>query len=172
MKEDMEMKNSIKTDTRGTGSSSTIKKRRYWIAAALVLGTALVTGTAFLAGGKATSALPDLLGKAQPPLPKGALQVDDLKSDPKGYTGSILVRGVVAKLAPNDPHLVGLIDSREARVCRDLGCAKFYLPVKVKDTNLKPWDELNVRGTMTEDTAKKMVYLLADSVENLGSIKK
>ena len=173
MKEDMEMKNSIKTDTRGTGSSSTIKQRRYWIAGALVLGAALVTGSAFLASGKATSAgLPDLLGKAQPSLPKGALQVDDLKSDPKGYTGSILVRGVVAKLAPNDPHLVGLIDSREARVCRDLGCAKFYLPVKVKDTNLKPWDELNVRGTMTEDTAKKMVYRLADSVENLGSIKK
>lgn len=120
----------------------------------------------------AAAGLPDLLGKAQPPLPKGALQVDDLKSDPKGYTGSILVRGVVAKFAPNDPHLVGLIDSREARVCRDLNCAQYYLPIRVKDTNLKPWDEVNVRGTMTEDTARKMVYLRADSVENLGSIKK
>lgn len=166
------MKDSIKTDTRGTGSSGTVKQRRYWIAGALVLGAALVMGNMLLAGGKATSALPDLLGRAQPPLPKGALQVDDLKSDPKGYTGSILVRGVVAKFAPNDPHLVGLIDSREARVCRDLNCAKFYLPVKVKDTNLKPWDEVNVRGTMTEDPNKKTVYLRADSVENLGSIKK
>jgi hypothetical protein len=166
------MKNSIKTDTGGTGSSSTVKQRRYWIAGALVIGAALVTGGAILAGGKDTSAgLPDLLGKAQQPLPKGALQVDDLKSDPKGYTGSILVRGVVAKFAPNDPHLVGLIDSREARVCRDLNCAQYYLPVKVKDTNLKPWDEVNVRGTMTEDPNKKIVFLLADSVENLGSIK-
>lgn len=170
MKENMEMNNSIKTDTRGTGSSSTAKQRRYWIAAALVLGAALVTGSVLLAG-KTTSALPDLLGKAQPPLPKGALQVDDLKSDPQGYTGSILVRGVVAKFAPNDPHLVGLIDSREARVCRDLNCAKYYLPVKIKDANLKPWDEVNVRGSMTEDPVKKIVYLHADSVENLGSIK-
>lgn len=137
-----------------------------------MLGAALVMGNMLLAGGKATSALPDLLGKAQPPLPKGALQVDDLKSDPKGYTGSILVRGVVAKFAPNDPHLVGLIDSREARVCRDLNCAQYYLPVKIKDANLKPWDELNVRGSMTEDPVKKIVYLHADSVENLGSIKK
>lgn len=166
------MKNSIKTDTGGTGSSNTAKKRWYWIAGALALGAAFVTGAALLAGGKATSAgLPDLLGKTQQPL-EGALQVDDLKSDPKGYTGSILVRGVVAKFAPNDPHLVGLIDSREARVCRDLNCAQYYLPIKVKDTNLKPWDEVNVRGTMTEDPAKKMVYLRADSVENLGSIKK
>lgn len=165
------MKNSIKTDTGGTGSSSAAKQRRYWIAGALVLGAAFVTGSVLLAGKATNAGLPDLLGKAQPPLPKGALQVDDLKSDPKGYTGSILVRGVVAKFAPNDPHLVGLIDSREARVCRDLNCAQYYLPVKIKDANLKPWDELNVRGSMTEDPVKKIVYLLADSVENLGSIK-
>ena len=165
--------NLIKPDTNGTGSSNTVKQRRYWIAGALVLGVAWVTWGMIVVGSKATSAgLPDLLGRAQPPLPKGALQVDDLKSDPKGYTGSILVRGVVAKFAPNDPHLVGLIDSREARVCRDLNCAQYYLPVKIKDANLKPWDELNVRGSMTADPVKKIVYLQADSVENLGSIKK
>jgi hypothetical protein len=170
MKGDMEMKNSIKTDTGGTGSSSAVKQRRYWIAGALFVAAAWVMGGGLSTGGNV--GLPDLLGKAQPLLPKGALQVDDLKSDPKGYTGSILVRGVVAKFAPNDPHLVGLIDSREARVCRDLNCAQYYLPVKIKDANLKPWDELNVRGSMTEDPVKKIVYLHADSVENLGSIKK
>lgn len=165
------MKNSINIDTGGAGSSSAVKPRRYWIAGALVLGAAFVIGSVLLAGKATNAGLPDLLGKTQPPLPKGALQVDDLKSDPKGYTGSILVRGVVAKFAPNDPHWVGLIDSREARVCRDLNCAQYYLPVRVKDTNLKPWDEVNVRGAMTEDPARKMAYLLADSVENLGSIK-
>ena len=72
------MNNSIKTDTGGTGSSSTAKQRRYWIAGALVLGAALVTGTVLLAGKATNAGLPDLLGKAQPSLPKGALQVDDL----------------------------------------------------------------------------------------------
>jgi len=173
MKGDMEMKNPIKTDTRGAGSISTVKQRRYWIEGSLVLGAALVAGSALLVGGNVANAgLPDLLGKAQPTLPKGALQVQDLEADPKGYTGRILVRGVVAVASPNDPHLFGLIDSREARVCKDLHCAKWYLPVKVTDAKLKPWDEVNVRGTMTEDPAKKMVYLRADSVENLGSIKK
>lgn len=166
-----EMKKPKVNETRWT-ESTTVKRSRYWIAGALVLGAAFVTGSALLADGKATSAgLPDLLGKAQPPLPKGALQVQDLEADSKGYTGSILVRGVVAKVSPSDPHLFALIDSREARVCQNLQCAKFYLPIKVKDTNLKPWDELNVRGTMTEDADKKMVYLRADSVENFGSIK-
>lgn len=166
------MKNSIKTDASETGSGSAVKQRRYWIAGALVLGAAFVTGSVLVVGKATNAGLPDFLGKAQPPLPDGALQVDDLKSDPKGYTGSILVRGVVAKFAPNDPLLVGLIDSREARVCRDLNCAQYYLPVKIKDANLKPWDELNVRGSMTEDPVKKIAYLHADSVENLGSIKK
>lgn len=116
--------------------------------------------------------LPDLFGRSQPPLPKGALQVQDLEADPKGYAGRILVRGVVAKVSPYDPHLFGLIDSREARVCRDLNCAKWYLPIKVTDASLKPWDEVNLHGTMTEDTMRKMVYLRVDAVENLGSIKK
>lgn len=148
-------------------------RRRLWAGVALV-GAAIVIGGGIWAadGGGNPKGLPDLLGKAQPPLPKGALQVQDLQADPKGYTDNILVRGVVAVVSPNDPHLFGLIDSREARVCQDLHCAKFYLPIKVKDANLKPWDELNVRGTMLEDPAKRMVYLAAESVENLGSIKK
>lgn len=167
------MKKPNVTETREMGSTNTDKKRKYWIAGSLVLGAALVTGSALLAGGGVANAgLPDLLGKAQPPLPKGALQVQDLEADPQGYTGRILVRGVVAVASPDDPQLFGLIDSREARVCKDLHCAKWYLPIKVKDMNLKPWDEVNVHGTMTEDPDKKMVYLRADTVENLGSIKK
>lgn len=139
----------------------------------IVVGTVLLAGDAPWAGSSlAHAGLPDLFGKAQPPLPKGALQVQDLEADPKGYTGRILVRGVVAKVSPNDPQLFALIDSREARVCEDLQCAKYYLPIKVKGANLKPWDELNVRGTMAEDSARKLIYLKADSVENLGPIRK
>lgn len=166
-----EMKKPKVSEARGLESTNAVKRHRYWIVGALVLAV-FVTVPALLGGKTANAGLPDLLGKAQPPLPKGALQVQDLEADPKGYTGKILVRGVVAKVSPNDPQLFALIDSREARVCQDLHCAKFYLPIKVKDTKLKPWDEVNVRGTMTDDPARKLIYLLADSVENLGSIKK
>lgn len=140
-------------------------KRRLFMSIALF-------GAVFAFGGNASAELPDLLGKATPTLPPGALQVQDVEADPKGYTGTILVRGVVAVQSTSDPHLFGLIDSREARVCRDLHCAKYYLPIKVQRTDLKPWDELNVRGTMTEDPNKKSVYLNAETVENLGSIRK
>lgn len=138
-----------------------------------LVGIAIAIGLGKWAADMSTpgQGLPDLLGKAQPQLPEGALQVQDVQADPKGYTGSILVRGVVAVVSPADPQLFGLIDSREARVCKDLHCAKWYLPVKVKDATLKPWDEVNVRGTMQEAPTDKRVYLAADAVENLGSIK-
>ncbi len=139
----------------------------------ITLGVALLTGAAPWPGvSPAHAGLPDLLGKAQRPLPKGALQVQDLEADPKGFTGRIMVRGVVAKVSPYDPQLFALIDSREARVCQDLNCAKYYLPIKVKDAKLKPWDEIDVRGTMAENPVKKLIYLQADSVENLGPMRK
>lgn len=157
-----------KHDEKANAAAS--NKRGLWQLLVVVL---LAVGIAVWAGDRTavTPPLPDLLGKAQAPLPKGALQIQDLQADPKGYTGSIVVRGVVAKVSPNDSQLFALIDSREARVCRDLDCAKFYMPMKAKEANLKPWDELNVRGTITEDAGKRLVYLSADSVENLGSIK-
>lgn len=112
--------------------------------------------------------LPDLLG-SQRTLPPGALHVDDLAADMKNYHGAILVRGVMAVNSPNDPTLIGMIDSREARVCKDLKCAKKYLPVKMTGALPKHWDELNVRGKIVRDA--KMTYVQAESVENLGSIK-
>lgn len=113
--------------------------------------------------------LPDLLGAPPRPLPPGALQVQDLAADIKGYQGMIVVRGVLAVVSPKDPKLFGLIDSREAKVCQDLKCAKFYLPVKTTGSLPKPWDELNVRGRIVSDA--KSTYLQAEYIENLGPIK-
>ncbi|MGP6110655.1 hypothetical protein [Pseudomonas aeruginosa] len=46
----------------------------------IVVGAALLAGAVPWAGsGLAHAGLPDLFGKAQPPLPKGALQVQDLE---------------------------------------------------------------------------------------------
>lgn len=156
-----------------SGLFSKKPNRRFWISAALASAVLSAGGALWAADRTATSnVLPDLFGKATPALPKGALQVQDLQADPKGFTGSILVRGVVAMADPKDPQVVALIDSREARICKDLNCAKFYLPVRVKDKSVKPWDELDVRGTMREDLKSKKSVLLADEVVNLGSIKR
>lgn len=113
--------------------------------------------------------LPDLLGAPPRPLPPGALQVQDLAADIKGYQGVIVVRGVMAVASLGDRTVFGMIDSREAKVCQDLHCAKFYLPVKTTGALPKPWDELNVRGKIVIDA--KQTYLQAESVENLGPIK-
>lgn len=154
-----------------TAAAMKRNRKPLWVLLAMVGGVLAIGGTlrAMGAGGQGT-ALPDLLGKAQPAVPAGALQVKDLESDPKGFKGSILVRGVIARVSPQDPKLLGLIDSREARVCRDLNCANYYLPIRVDRTDLRPWDEVDVRGTMTEDA--RMTFLKADNIVNLGSIKK
>lgn len=119
----------------------------------------------------AAAALPDLLGAAPRPLQAGEIHVQDLAADPKGYQGSILVRGVVARYAPNDANLFALVDVREARLCKSTGCAKFYLPVRIDATVPKPkeWDELDVRGQIIADA--RMTYLLAESVGNLGPMR-
>ena len=128
-------------------------------------GVSLTQQSSLAAGG-----LPDLFGKAQPPLSSGALQVEDLAADPKGYQGTILVRGVMAVAPPDHPGMFAMIDSREARVCRDLKCAKNYLPVKANGPLPQPWDELNVRGRIVK--GERFDYVDDESVENLGSIKR
>lgn len=143
-------------------------RQRRMIMAGLVLGVLVVAGGLLRAGENSPfKGLPDLLS-TQRALPAGTLHVDDLFADLKGYQGSIVVRGVMAVPA-KDPQLFVMIDSREARVCKDLSCAKRYLPVKTAEPRPKPWEEVNVRGTLVTDG--RMTYLQADSVENLGSIK-
>ncbi len=129
------------------------------------VGVSLTQQSSLAAGG-----LPDLFGKAQPPLSSGALHVEDLAADPKGYQGTILVRGVMAVAPPNYPGMFAMIDSREARVCRDLKCAKNYLPVKANGPLPQPWDELDVNGKIVMDD--RFYYVDAESVDNLGSIKR
>lgn len=147
-------------------STQRTPRRRALVAGAVVLGLTVTVGSLLWAGGN--KPLPDLLGSYRA-LPAGAIQVDELAADMKNYQGTILVRGVMAVTSPKDSTLIGLIDSREARVCQDLTCAKFYLPVKTSGPTPKPWDELNIRGKVVADA--KLTYLQAESIENLGSIK-
>lgn len=119
----------------------------------------------------AASGLPDLLGAPVSPLPPGVLHVQDLAADLRGYQGEIAVRGVVARYSPKDPTLFALVDTREARLCKSTGCAKFYLPVKWSSSGARPkeWDELNLRGQLVHGS--QYTWLHSSSLENLGPMK-
>lgn len=152
-------------------SSQRAKPRRLLLiglAGAAVIGGGLLWAPNI--SGRSPGGLPDMFGANQRALPADALQVEDLAADMQGYQGTILVRGVMAAAPPNYPGMFSMIDSREARVCSDLKCAKTYLPVKTGGPLPAPWDELNVRGTIV--TGERFDYLDAQSVENLGSIRK
>lgn len=155
------------------GMTSGPKKRSRVLLWAIGMAGAAVIGAGLLWAADNRSAfggLPDMFGANQRALPAGALQVEDVMADPKGYQGTILVRGVMAVAPANSPGMFAMIDSREARVCRDLKCAKNYLPVKANGPLPQPWDELNVRGRIVK--GERFDYVNAESVENLGSIKK
>ena len=142
----------------------------------MIIGTnllvaAITAGGVLWAGDKPFfKGLPDLL-RIQRTVPKGTLQVEDLAADIKNFTRTILVRGVMAAAAPQDPTLFSMTDAREARVCRDLHCAKTYLPVRMSGALPKPWDELNVRGKIVDDPKMGFQFVQAESVTNLGSIE-
>lgn len=147
------------------------KSRKPLVIGTVLVVAALAAGGVLWAGDKPVlKGLPDLLGN-QRALPPGAIQVEDLAADMSNYKGTITVRGVMAAASPQDPTLFSMIDSREARVCSDLHCAKTYLPVRMTGTLPKPWDELNVRGKITDDPKRGFQFVQADGVENLGSIK-
>lgn len=151
--------------------SAKSKGRKPLVIGTIIVVAAMTAGGVLWAGANPLSkGLPDLLGK-QRALPSGALQVEDLAADMNNFKGTITVRGVMAAASPQDPNLFSMIDSREARVCSDLHCAKTYLPVRMTGTLPKPWDELNVRGKIIDDPKRGFQFVQADSVENLGSIK-
>ena len=164
------------SDTQDSNPSSEAPGRRLpaWAFFAIVGACLAVGGTLFALEQRPKAAgangLPDLIGKDQPAAADGTLQVKDLESDPSGYKGTIVVRGVVARVSKEEPKLVALIDSREARVCRDLNCANYYLTARVNRDDLNPWDEVDVRGTVDEDATT--VFLKAESVASLGSVKR
>ncbi len=151
--------------------STNSKSRKPLVIGAALVAAVLAAGGVLWAGDKPVlKGLPDLLG-TQRALPPGAVQVEDLAADMSNFKGTITVRGVMAAPSPDDATLFSMIDSREARVCSDLHCAKTYLPVRMNGTRPKPWDELNVRGKISEDKKRGFLFVQADSVENLGSIK-
>lgn len=81
---------------------------------------------------------------------KGVLSVNDIQADPAAYTGAITINGVVAGFPQQNPQLFTILDTAEAKLCKIVTCATFYLPVKYGGNPLRVNDEVNVTGSFDE----------------------
>lgn len=81
---------------------------------------------------------------------KGILSVNDIQADPAAYTGSVTINGVVSSISKEDPKLFAIIDTAEAKFCKIVTCANFYLSVQYAGNRPKEGDEINVTGSFGE----------------------
>lgn len=96
-------------------------------------------------------------------------QVNDVVSDPGAYSGVLIVEGVVAAFAQDDPSVVGVMDKKELQ-CTTPNCNKVLLPIKISDSKLAIGDEVKVTGSMVND--KRWRYILkADKVQVVNKHK-
>lgn len=121
------------------------------------LAAIIITGIAFAGCSRSTER------KIQP---KGILTVNDIQADPAAYTGTITINGVVASSSKQNPQLFAIIDTAEAKLCKILTCATFYLQVKNTGKSPQEGDEINVTGSFGD---KGRVFN-ATKVDVLGHI--
>ncbi len=95
----------------------------------------------------------------------GALSVADLESNPTSFKETLTVMGVVARVS--DKKTFAIIDTAEAKHCKSITCAKFYLPVQFDGQTPKEWDEVKITGKIVDD---KGLMLKAVSCEVLSHI--
>lgn len=115
------------------------KSQRALIAVAVVFATA--SGAAALwakSGSAGDNVFAALRNAGARPLAPGGLHVDDLAADLFGYTDNVTLRAVVARVRAGDPHQLIVIDSREAKICKSTGCAKFFLPATLATEPVYP----------------------------------
>jgi hypothetical protein len=79
----------------------------------------------------------------------GALNVNDLRSDPTAFTGTLTVTGIMAAVSQHDPQIFGIMDKSEL-LCTSPNCNKFYLPIRFAGQRPGYGDEVVVTGTFTE----------------------
>ncbi len=80
----------------------------------------------------------------------GILSVADIQSDPSSIKGTVVVTGVVARVSGKEKQVLALIDTDEAKHCKSISCAKFYLPVRFEGPMPGEWDEVNATGQIVD----------------------
>ncbi|MDW7709187.1 MAG: hypothetical protein SCH98_01840 [Deferrisomatales bacterium] len=76
------------------------------------------------------------------------LQVNDVRSDPTAFQGTLTVIGIMAAVSPTDPTVFGVMDKSEL-LCTSPNCNKFFLPVRYEGPRPAHGDEVEVTGTFT-----------------------
>lgn len=78
-----------------------------------------------------------------------SLSVKAVSEDPSKYPGTITVAGVVAGVAKEDPTVVGILDTEEAK-CKTPGCSKVFMPVRYPGERPGMGDEVKVTGSFVK----------------------
>lgn len=94
------------------------------------------------------------------------LSVNDIQADPSAYKGIITINGVVAGISPQNPKIFAIIDTAEAKTCKVIDCAKFYLYVIYEGVAPKVWDEVNITGSFA-DAGKTFVATKVEILRHL-----
>ncbi len=89
-------------------------------------------------------------GKSKTIKEGGILSVNDIQADPASFKGVIAVTGIVARMHPSDPKVFTIIETKEALHCKEVDCAKFYLPVRYEGKLPQVLDEVNITGSLVK----------------------
>jgi len=104
-------------------------------------------------------------GKTRTVKEGGMLSVNDIQADPSAYKGAITITGVVADKSrfKVPANVFIMVETSEAKLCKQTGCARFYLPVQFEGKMPQEWDEVNVTGSFAEGR----MHFVATKVEVL-----
>ncbi|MDO3379619.1 hypothetical protein [Geoalkalibacter halelectricus] len=75
-----------------------------------------------------------------------ALNINDLRSDPGAFTGTLTVTGILGAYSQHDPQIFGIMDKSELQ-CTSPNCNKFYLPVRFAGPTPAYGDEVVITGS-------------------------
>ena len=117
----------------------------------LLLGVALIV--AFLSTGCTNEGL--------------TYQVNDVASDPGGFTGRLNVVGIVNAYSPTDPSVIGIMDKKELQ-CNTPNCNKVLLPVSYNGTRPAIGAEVKASGSIVAGKILQAETLEVLVSHNLG----
>lgn len=82
-----------------------------------------------------------------------ALNINDLRSDPGAFNGTLTVTGILGAYSQHDPQIFGIMDKTELQ-CTSPNCNKFYLPVRYAGGPVPAYgDEVVITGSFMPGTS-------------------